>query len=226
MSKILRPRTIMLLADEELNFEEIFCIEDMRVAEQAFSMAQFFQEAVVENDNNEIVFDINLALELVKQNPDMALINYVDQTLTQNNAAVEAMVKQVTELFNSLLDLVLNTTQKDQIRTSIENVFTNLAPQEGDAWIFWSQEEAHKCAYQYNITFAVQNKETGFFLYALPMGLTIEANMSKEKVLFITLKDESSYSVRVQAMKVVEFQETEIQKRASALLATQLFGSK
>ncbi len=104
------------------------------------------------------------------------------------------------------------------MRDGITNVFTNLAPQQGDAWIFWSKEEAHKVAYQYNILFAVQNVDTGFFLYGVPMGMTIEADVNKEQVLFIKLKDKVSYSVRVQTMKVVAFLETEVQRRAIAML--------
>lgn len=218
-----RPRNIMLLTDEQLNFTEIFAIDNLKVARQAFQMSQFFQQAVVVKGKDDIEFDVGKAVEMVKQNPKYALIEYKDQTLTQKNEAVEAMVEQVLGLLNAVMDIALGKTQQEQLRESITNVFTNLAPQERDAWIFWSKEEAHKVAYQYNILFAVQNVDTGYFLYGVPMGMTIKADVSKEQVLFIKLKDKVSYSVRVQTLKVVEFLETEVQRRAMAMLCGKSF---
>jgi hypothetical protein len=214
----LRTRSIVLLADEELNFKEIFAIQKKEVARQAFAMSKFFEKAVGKEGNNNIYFDVAKAIEMVKQDDNRTLIQYTDQTLTQTNDAVEVMVEQVLGLLNSLLDIALNEKQKGNLRESINNVFTNLAPQEGNAWIFWSKTDAHKSAYQYNILFAVQNADTGYFLYGLPMGMTIEAEISKEQVLFIKLKDKASYSVRVQAIKVAEFLDVEIQRRAMAIL--------
>lgn len=220
---IARPRNIMLLTDEELNYTEIFAIQDMKVARQAFKMAQFFQQAVVPTKDNKIEFDVSKAVKMVNESDNYALVEYKDQTLTQTNDAVEAMVQQVLGLLNAVMDIALGEKQEDQLRKGIENVFTNLAPQQGDAWIFWSKEDVHKVAYQYNILFAVQNLETGFFLYGVPIGMTIEVDKTKEQVLFITLQDKASYSVRIQSMKVVEFIETEIQRRAMAMLRGEIY---
>lgn len=211
-------RTIVLLADEQLNFTEIFAIKDPKAAMQAFKMAQFFQQAVVPVGDNKIEFDVTKAIDMVKKSQQYALVQYQDKTLTQTNNSVEVMVDQVLGLLNAVLDIALGGKQQEQLRASITNAFTNLAPQQGDAWIFWSKEEAHKTEYQYNILFAVQNDETGFFLYGVPMGMTITVDIDKEQVLFIKLKDKASYSVRIQAMKVVEFLETEVERRALAML--------
>lgn len=214
-------RNVLILANEddgELNFEEIFALTDINAATQAFKMAQFFQDAIKVEGTDEIYFDMNEAITLVKESKEYAIVEYVDQTLTQTDNTVSVMVEQVLGLLDALLDIALGEKQQEQLAAGIKNVFTNLAPQEEDAWIFWSKSEAHKCAYQYNILFAVQNAETGFFLYGLPMGMTISADVSKESVLFITLEDKCTYSVHVQAMKVVTFLETELQRRAMALL--------
>ena len=56
----------------------------------------------------------------------------------------------------------------------------------------------------YNIFFAIQNEETGSVILALPMSLTITVDIEKESVLWITVKDDESYKVNVQAMQVVE----------------------
>lgn len=211
-------RTIVLLADQQLNFTEIFAIKDPKAALQAFKMAQFFQQAITPVEADKIEFDVAKAVELVKQSPQYALVQYQDKTLTQTNNAVEAMVDQVLGLLNAVLDIALGGKQQEQLRASITNAFTNLAPQQGDAWIFWSKEEAHKTEYQYNILFAVQDDTTGFFLYGVPMGMTINVDIDKEKVLFITLKDKASYSVRIQAMKVVTLLDSEIERRALEML--------
>lgn len=216
--QIANARNVIYLNESQLNFTEIFAIKDPNAAKQAFAMAQLFQHAVVPKGTNELYFDIQKAAELVKARPDMALVEVVDQTITQSDSAVEVMVEQVLGLLNAILDIALNPTQTSQLTKAIENVFTNLAPQEGDAWIFWSKSEAKKTAYQYNITFAVQNEETGLFLYALPMGLTITADLDKEQVLFIKLKDKATYSVKVQSLKAISFLESEVERRAQRLL--------
>ena len=114
------------------------------------------------------------------------------------------MVNMVVDYMKNILQVALPAAQTAAITTSISNVFTQLSPQKEEAWIFWKSEEANKTSYQYNIMFAIQNASTGLFLFGLPVGLTIEADIEKQQLLFITLKDKVSYEVRLQAMKVAQ----------------------
>lgn len=66
-------RNVMILLNEddgELNFEEIFALTDINAATQAFKMAQFFQDAIKVEGKDEIYFDMNEAITLVKESSE------------------------------------------------------------------------------------------------------------------------------------------------------------
>ena len=112
------------------------------------------------------------------------------------------------EILNKVLGVVLGEVPKAKLVESVTSAFTNLNEQKDSAWTFWEKSEAHKTTYQYNILFGVQSKDTGLFLYGLPMGMEINVDIEKERVLFITLKDKESYRVHLQSLSVVEMIKT------------------
>ncbi|MGY3892847.1 cytolytic delta-endotoxin (insecticidal protein) [Aeromonas enterica] len=192
-------------SEGQVNFNEIFSITDPNIAPQAFAMARVFQDALVPTaDGKSLRFDVQKALTLIKAHPEMAVINFTDQTIEQSNAAVTLMVDKVLEILNKVLGVVLGEGPKAKLVESVSSAFTNLNEQKDSAWIFWEKSEAHKTTYQYNILFGVQSKETGLFLYGLPMGMEINVDIEKERVLFITLKDKESYRVHLQSLSVIE----------------------
>lgn len=206
-SQIINECTISITCEAiPLNFKEIFAITDRTAATKAFQMSQFFQSALVQapDDPKTLEFDIIRAKSLVDANSLYAIIEFRDEKLTQQTAEVSAMVNMVVDYMKNILQVALTAAQTAAITTSISNVFTQLSPQKEEAWIFWKSEEANKTSYQYNIMFAIQNASTGLFLFGLPVGLTIEADIEKQQLLFITLKDKVSYEVRLQAMKVAQ----------------------
>lgn len=197
-------RVVVLSTDsdeDELKFESIFAIDDMRAAKPAYDMSKFFTKFI----KPDLQLDMGAAVEAIKKSDNYSIIETLDTTKEQRDNSVSAMVEQLQNLFKDVLDIALSGKDVNKIRASVEDAFTNLAPQEGDAWIFWKKEEAHKTVYQYNILFAVQNAETGFFLYGLPISMEITADLDKEQVLFITIKDKASYKVKVQSIKVITF---------------------
>lgn len=192
-------------SEDQVNFNEIFSITDPNIAPQAFAMAQVFQNALVPTDDKKSLrFDVTKAIGLIKQHPEMAVINFTDQVVEQSNSAVTVMVDKVLDILNKVLGVVLGAAPKAKLVEAISSAFTNLNEQKDSAWIFWEKSEAHKTTYQYNILFGVQSKETGLFLYGLPMGMEIVVDIEKERVLFITLKDKESYRVHLQSLSVVE----------------------
>ncbi|MFN7118530.1 MAG: cytolytic delta-endotoxin (insecticidal protein) [Saprospiraceae bacterium] len=204
-------RVVILTSDkDELKFESIFAIKDPKAAKPAFEMSKFFTKFV----SDDLTLDMSAAVEAIKKSENYAIIETLDTTKEQRDNSVSAMVEQLQNLFKNVLDIALSAGDVDKIRASIEDAFVNLAPQEGDAWIFWKKQEAHKTVYQYNILFAVQNAETGLFLYGLPISMEISADLDKEQVLFITLKDKVSYRVHVQSIKVITFIEDALAERA------------
>lgn len=204
-------RVVILSSDEdELKFESIFAIDDPRAAKPAFEMSKFFTQFI----ESDLRLNMGEAIEAIKKTDKYSIIETLDTTKSQDNNSVSAMVEQLQNLFKDVLDIALSDGDVNKIRASVEDAFVNLAPQEGDAWIFWKKEEAHKTVYQYNILFAVQNAETGLFLYGLPISMEITADLDKEQVLFITLKDKSSYEVKVQSIKVITFIEDAVAELA------------
>lgn len=187
-------------AQDQIQFKQIYSVGSQYVG-QALDMARVFQDAI---NPETLYFDFSKAIQIVKEHPEMAVVATVNQTISQQDSQVSAMVDKVIELLNTVLGVVLTDGQKAQYTTAIENAFTNLSTQEGGAWIFYQSEEANKTTYQYNILFAVQNEETGSVMLALPIGMTITVEVDKKQVLFITLKDKHNYNVQVQAIQVVE----------------------
>lgn len=198
---LIPTRKLFLFVGEEeiVNYEEITAVKDPRFLLPAVQMARVFQGAI--NPQN-LSFDFAKALELATKDPNMAVVGTINQTIQQHNAVVSAMIGKIVELLKEAVGVVLGTTQLSQLQSAITDAFTSLAPQQGDAWIFWQKEEAHKTTYTYNILFAIQNEMTGSLLLGLPVGMVITVNVEKERVLFITTKDIEDYNVTVQAIKV------------------------
>ncbi|NEO52085.1 MAG: delta-endotoxin CytB [Okeania sp. SIO3B5] len=193
-------QVVVLTAEEPTNFKSIFSVEK-KYLPQALEMSQVFQQAI---NHKTLEFDFDKALQLVQEHTEMAVVGTINQTIQQSTAQVSAMVDKLKALLKTILMATLQPQQEAQYSEAITQAFTNLAPQEGNAWIFWKSEEAHKTTYQYNILFAIQNKSTGSVMAALPIGLTIEVNIDKKQVLFITIKDQHEYNVQVKAITVVE----------------------
>jgi V8-like Glu-specific endopeptidase len=203
MTHLIQGRKLFILPMAERSptpFEEIFAVEDLNTAKQAFEITQVFHDAVDSNGH----FSLPKATQIAKQHPNMAVVRSMYETLSQNDNRVEDMVNQVIFRLNDFLDIAVPQKQQEQLNAAISYAFTSLNTQTKDGWIFYRQESGHSTTYQYNILFAVQNPSTGGFVYAVAMGMTIKVDREYERVLFITLKDQVSYSVQIEALKVME----------------------
>jgi hypothetical protein len=217
MTHLVQGRKLFILPMNERGltpFNEIFAIENLRAAKQAFEMVKFFQIAM-ENDGH---FSLKKAIKIVNRNPNITVINSTDQTLYQNHNRVEEMVNRVIQVLNCFLDMAVPQKQQEQLYTAISYAFISLNLQTTDGWIFYRKESGHSTTYRYNIFFAVQNASIGGFVYGVPMGMTIKVDQEYERVLFITLKDEVSYSVHIEALKVMEPLESYVNARVLAYL--------
>lgn len=214
-------------SQDEVNFNEIFALDDPAVATQALGMVQAFQKALVlDEENDSLRFSVQKAKEVIDDNPEMGIIAFTDQTIEQKTSAVQVMVDKVLDVLNKVLGVTLSDKPKEKLTSAIENAFTGLDEQKDDAWIFWNHEKAHKTTYQYNILFGVKSQDTGLFLYGLPMGMEITVDIEKEKLLFITLKDKESYKVHIQSLSVVELIKQPVSNSpVSFVAASQSIGS-
>lgn len=217
MSQLIKGRRVLILpmsADSPALFEEIFAVTDLQAARQAFEMARLFQGAVESNGH----FSLNNATQIARQQPNMQIVQPLDTTLGQNHDRVSEMINRVVGVLSNFLNMAIPPKQYEQLRASITYAFVNLNGQRTDGWIFYEKESKWSTTYQYNILYAVQNPSTGAFIYGIPMGMTIKVNREYERVLFITIKDEVSYTVRIEALKVLEPLTSAIQTRARMYL--------
>ncbi|NER22488.1 MAG: delta-endotoxin CytB [Symploca sp. SIO1C2] len=206
MSSLAEHHVVLLSTEDEatsdLNFKTMYQVPKKYVL-QAISMARVFQDAIEPED---LRFNFEKALEIVGNHKNMAVVSTLNQSIVKQSVQVSAMVNEVMELLKNMIGVVLEegTPTYKKFKGAIEGGFTNLNKDKDSAWIFWSKDTANKTTYTYNILFAIANQSTGAVMVAAPIGLTIEVDVDKEKVLFFTTKDKSNYSVTVQSMNVVE----------------------
>jgi hypothetical protein len=188
--------------EDKLNYKEIYYLKDKKVALQAFRMAQLFQDAV---DTKDLRFDFEKALNIAKDKKNMmAVVRTLNQTVTRQDDSASVMVQEVLKLLTTILSVELTGGQQQKLKDTLDSSFTNLKKEQADTWIFWQHESAHQVTYTYNIMFAIQDDNTGVFLAGLPIGMEITVDISKEKVLFLTLEDKHNFSVTIKAISVVQ----------------------
>ncbi|WP_253378360.1 cytolytic delta-endotoxin (insecticidal protein) [unidentified bacterial endosymbiont] len=204
ISPVVTRNLLIRLTSEETNYDEIYSLTDPEILPLALKTAGIFQNALVPAENNSLRFDVNTALDVVKQNPELSVISYTDITKTTSSSQTSVMVDLVVETIKTVLGIALAPVPLAKLSAAIESAYTDLHKEEGNAWIFWEKKQEKKTTYQYNITFAVQAGPTGALLMTCPMGLTIDVDKEYERVLFITLKDTESYSTRIQALNTAQ----------------------
>lgn len=191
------------------NFESIMAITDINYATQAIGLASLMNPAI---DSVTGRFDANKARSLIEAynaalGPDneaykISILNLYQTTVTQTKALVSAMVDKVLAAIKAAINVALGQGSVNEITAAVTDAFTDLKTQEGDAWIFWEKKEAKKTVYSYSILFAIQDATTGALMLALPVSLLIEVDTEYERVLWITVTDRESYSVKIEAMKI------------------------
>jgi len=206
------------------NFDNILSITDPTVLVTALKTAALFQQALVPAENHSLRFDVQKAISLVQQNPELSVTNYTDITRETANSAVSVMTDMVLATIKTVLGIVLAPNPAKQLQAAIEGAYVGLDERKDNAWIFWERRQAHKTTYQYNIPFSVEAGPTGLVLLTCPMGLTIEVNQDYERVLFITLRNSESYACRIQALTTAQIAKPISQEKdmttARELLAT------
>ncbi|MGN7291913.1 hypothetical protein [Rhizobium sp. SAFR-030] len=196
---------------QQEKFEEILAIEDPAYASQAMAIATLMTNAIDVTSGRfdsvqarKLILEFNAALPPADSPYKLATLNTYQSTVSQQDAVVSGMIDKLLQVLKTALGVALGQESIGQITAAITDAFTNLKSQEGDAWIFWKKKDQHNTVYSYTILFAIQDELTGRFMVAFPMSMEIEVDVSFEQVLWITIKDKHSYSVRVDAMKIAQ----------------------
>lgn len=190
-------RVLNLVGHDSTPFEEIFAVEDSAVVPHALTIITQLQSAV----DSQHVFQISQAAEIVKADPQLVLLQVRDTTLSHERIQVERMVDQVQGELNNLLAVALPAVAQEQLHAVVINVFTNLQTQQDDEWV---HIEAHggTTTYRYNMVFVVQNQETGWLFYVVPVGLSVTVDLSEQQLFALKLADKVSYRLTLQALKI------------------------
>lgn len=191
------------------NFQEIVAIDDIDYLSQAVALTALFNDAIDtvsgrfdQGKARTLIANYNAALPITDKRYQIGIFNVYQSTLSQTNALVSGMISRIVEVLKQAVGVALGTATVEQMTGAITDAFTDLETQSGDAWIFWEKKTGNKTTYSYAILFAIQDASTGKMMFALPMSMEIEVNQEYERVLFITVSDRETYSVKLDAMKV------------------------
>lgn len=203
-------------AEPTIEFAETYVLTDPAAARQAMLLTEFFQQAVAPAPANPIHFDLGRAIELVAASFDMALARKVDQAVVSTGEPLHVAIDSVLRLVRSVIDVPLHHKDIDQLRTAVAGAFVGLAAQQHDAWLAWGATQAARTVWHYNLNVVVQSEETGDFVYAMPIGLSIEARLPKAAVLAMQAEDVVDVSIRIESIKAIQFLRDNERERTAA----------
>jgi hypothetical protein len=196
--------TISLSEDEILNYKPITMIEDPACAIEAMNLADILDGAVEVRSDNTAFFNFQKATDIVKANKGLSIVGILNSNITKSNANYVEMSDAVAQTILSVLKAKIDDETKNAFKSIIQQCYTDTQKDEQKGWILWSKNTEHQSQYIYQLLFAIQNKNTGAFIYALPLALTVTVDKSKSKILGITIKDKSNYTCNIQGIQIVK----------------------
>ncbi|GLT18545.1 hypothetical protein GCM10007938_23240 [Vibrio zhanjiangensis] len=175
---------------QSLKFKTLFSLEPQYIS-QAIAATRVFQQAL----NSSLEFNIAKAEQLAQEN-NIQVERTIQPVISSDSP------QGVISKLDVQLDEVVGGTFPDNLKAKIMDIvsdgFVNLYRNESSAWIFWSSESAHKSSYYYTMLLAIQENDVLVFV---PLGFYIQASISKEKILFITVSSSTYYSVALNGLK-------------------------
>jgi len=183
------------------NYHEIFQVDPQHLS-QALRLAKSFQGAISPNDLN---FNYEKALEIAKDIPNSGVVHTTNHTIIQQFEQLSNIIEQIKESVKTMLGLSVSSPNFwSAVETTITNTFTNLNTQQNEKWISWKNVDSSNTRYYYNILLSIQSAETGGVIAILPISFDISVNVSKEKLLFFTIKDSARYEVKMKGLTLVQ----------------------
>ena len=188
----LAPNSRVLATDDQqdLKFKTLFSLEPQYI-NQAIAATRVFQQAL----NSSLELNIAKAEQLAQEN-NIHIERTIQPVISSDSpqGAISKLEAQLDEVVGGTFPANL----KAKIMDIVSDGFVNLYRHESSAWIFWSSESANKSSYYYTMLLAIQEDDVLVFV---PLGFYIQASISKEKVLFITVSSSTHYSVALNGLK-------------------------
>ncbi|WP_137991782.1 Type-2Aa cytolytic delta-endotoxin [Streptomyces vilmorinianum] len=168
--------------------------------DQARAVDRLFQEAIAPATVN---FDFDNIRQAAAAIPDSDIVKMVRGWGLQEHAPVMVMVLSLKEAVRQALPGELaDASFWDTIEQELARAFTGLAAQEGEPGLSYHEEATDRTSYYRDLFFALQDEETGGYLYAIAFCIDVTVGLEKEKVGALELSDVAPYTIRLNAIVV------------------------
>ncbi|MEV4947789.1 Type-2Aa cytolytic delta-endotoxin [Streptomyces sp. NPDC053755] len=168
--------------------------------DQARVIDRLFQEAIAPATVN---FDFDNIREAASAIPDSAIVKMVRGWGLQENAPVLVMVLSLKEAVRQALpEEFADASFWDTIEQELVHAFTGLAAQEGEPGLSYYEEAQERTRYYRDLFFALQDEETGAYMYAIAFCIDVTVGLDKERVGALGIADVAPYTIRLNAIVV------------------------
>ncbi|MFF7178372.1 Type-2Aa cytolytic delta-endotoxin [Streptomyces sp. NPDC008121] len=167
---------------------------------QARAVDRLFQEAIAPATVN---FDFDNIREAAAAIPDSAIVKMVRGWGLQENAPVLVMVLSLKEAVRQALpEEFADASFWDTIEKELVHAFTGLAAQEGEPGLSYYEETEDRTSYYRDLFFALQDEETGAYLYAIAFCIDVTLGLDKAGVGALGIEDIVPFAIRLNAIVV------------------------
>ncbi|MFP3986292.1 Type-2Aa cytolytic delta-endotoxin [Streptomyces sp. E11-3] len=166
--------------------------------EQARAVDRLFQEAIAPATVN---FDFAHIREAAAAVPGSEIVKMIRGWGLQESAPVMVMVLSLKEAVRQALPAEFaeagfwETVEQELIRA-----FTGLAAQEGAPGLSYYEEGADRTSYYRDLLFALQDAETGEYLYTIAFCIDVTLGVDKDRAGALEIMDVVPFSIRLNAI--------------------------
>ncbi|MGW4161302.1 Type-2Aa cytolytic delta-endotoxin [Streptomyces sp. NPDC004788] len=181
------------------SFKTVIEVGPAHVA-QAEGLAGAFQEAIAPATVNYDFEHIHAAAAAV---PDSTVVKMVRGWGLQEQAPVLVMVLSLKEAVRQALPPeAAEATFWETIERELVDAFTGLAAQEGRPGLSYYEESPDRTRYYQDLFFALQDEETGGYLYAVAFCVDVTIGLDKARVGALGMTDTVPFAIRLNAIVV------------------------
>ncbi|MFI8823420.1 Type-2Aa cytolytic delta-endotoxin [Streptomyces sp. NPDC053431] len=167
---------------------------------QAEALGRAFQEAIAPATVN---YDFDHIRDAAAALPGSAIVKMVRGWGLQEEAPVLVMVLSLKEAVRQALPPeAAEASFWDTIERELVSAFTGLADQEGLPGLAYYEEGADRTRYYRDVFFALQDEETGDYLYAVAFCIDVTVGLDKARVGALRMTDIAPFAIRLNAIVV------------------------
>lgn len=168
--------------------------------DQAHAIDRLFQQAIAPATVN---FDFDNIREAAAAIPDSDIVKMVRGWGLQENAPVMVMVLSLKEAVRQALPgEFADAAFWGTIEKELVHAFTGLAAQEGEPGLSYYEETEDRTSYYRDLFFALQDEETGAYMYAIAFCIDVTVGLDKARVGALEIADVAPYAIRLNAIVV------------------------